>query len=449
MRYLILLITLLGTVSLAFANISPPTNHNKAFSKVLNKSMPPVVNIVAAGKIQLLSDPFMKEEFQSLGPSTLQKLSKLHFKKSGSGVIFNAKKGLIVTNDHVIDQAQNIIVTLKDGRRYMAKPIAADSATDIAVIQIHAPHLKAMKFANSSALEMGDFVAAIGYPFDLQQTVTSGIVSGLHRSGLHIEGYENFIQTDAPINSGNSGGALVNSEGEMIGMNTAILSKSGGSIGIGFAIPSNMVKSIVHQLLKYGKIERGTLGIVVQSLNPQLSEALDAKSLKGAVVTQVEPYSPAAVSGVKAGDIIMSVNGHNITSNNDLKNIIGLHRIKDKLVLSVLRKGNVMMIPAFVGESRITEAKQRAAHPFLYGLTLKNTTELNSDAKKVQGVFVENVKPNTLAWTMGINKSDIITAANQQPVHNINQLVAIANKSKDHLLLQVANSDRTFFVLLS
>ncbi|MCU7966629.1 MAG: Do family serine endopeptidase, partial [gamma proteobacterium symbiont of Bathyaustriella thionipta] len=334
-------------------------SQNKALptlAPMLEKVTPAVVNISTRGHYQgssqlpeFLNDPLFKRFFKFDIPQHQQRRSHA----LGSGVIVNAKKGYILTNNHVIDNASEILVTLKDGRALIAELIGTDPQIDIALLKVNDDKLSEIKFSDSDKLRVGDFTLAIGHPFGLGQTVTSGIVSGLGRSGLGIEGYEDFIQTDASINPGNSGGALVNLHGELVGINTAIFSQSGGNIGIGFAIPVNMAKSVMDQLIKHGSIQRGLLGVQVQDLTPELASAFGVKVKQGAVVAQVIADSAASKAGIKAGDIIIAANGRTITSSSDLRNYIGLKRPGDTTQLKILRGKKTLIIKTIIGGDKV------------------------------------------------------------------------------------------------
>jgi Do/DeqQ family serine protease len=286
---------------------------------MLERVTPAVVNIASAGRIPveqnpLFNDPFFRDFFGFPDQPLERKTQSL-----GSGVIVDAERGLILTNAHVIANADQITVKLGDGRSYEAELVGTDAETDIGVVKITAERLTDVPMADSSQLRVGDSVVAIGNPFGLTQTVTSGIVSALGRSGLGIEGYEDFIQADAAINPGNSGGALVDLKGRLVGINTAIFSGSGGDIGIGFAIPINMARQVMEQLVKHGKVRRGYLGIQLQDLDAELAEAFDIEARQGAVIANVLAGTPAQKAGLQAGDVIVSVNGRPVRSASDLK----------------------------------------------------------------------------------------------------------------------------------
>ena len=295
-----------------------------SLAPMLEEVTPAVVNIATEGRIQvrqnpLFSDPFFRRFFNVPDQPSERKTQSL-----GSGVIVDAGRGLVLTNNHVIANAVQITVTLRDGRHFDAEIVGSDPETDVAVIKVPAENLVDITSADSDELRVGDFVVAIGNPFGLGQTVTSGIVSALSRSGLGIEGYEDFIQTDASINQGNSGGALVNLKGELVGINTAIFTRSGGNIGIGFAIPINLALHITEQLLDKGMVERGFIGVQVQNLNPDLAEAFGIKNQKGAIVNSVMPDSPAQESGLQPGDVITSINSKPVKTAADVRNHVGL-----------------------------------------------------------------------------------------------------------------------------
>jgi Do/DeqQ family serine protease len=291
---------------------------------LVERVTPAVVNIAVRSRVQVQTNPLFEDPFFRRFFDLPEQPRQRDVLSAGSGVIVDAGRGYVLTNHHVIANAQDIQVTLKDRRTYAARLIGDDPETDIALVEMDAPNLSAVAFGDSDRLKVGDLVIAIGNPFGLGQTVTSGIVSALGRGGLGIEGYEDFIQTDASINPGNSGGALVDSKGELVGINTAILGPTGGNIGIGFAVPVNMARAVMTQLIEHGEVRRGRLGIVIQDLTPDLAAATNLDLRGGAVVTRVEPSSPAARAGLLQGDVIVEVNGIPVDAAADLRNMVGL-----------------------------------------------------------------------------------------------------------------------------
>ncbi len=436
LKFSILFFLLLPFTALAHipTNISTPS-----LAPMLTKVTPAVVNVAVEKMVppakKLLADGRIG---QAKKPEYLTGV--------GSGVIFNAKVGLIVTNAHVVDHAKIIVVTLKDGRRYRARLIGEDSGFDIAIIKIPAHNLKAIHFADSDNLKVGDFVVAIGSPFGLTQTVTSGVISALNRSEPRIEGFQSFIQTDAPINPGNSGGALINMRGQLIGINTAILTPVYGNIGIGFAIPSDMVHSILSQLLKYGKVKRGMLGVVAQNLSVELAQALDLKPTKGVIVTQVIPGSAAATAGVKDQDIIEKVNGKIIRSAAQLRNTLGLMRPGTKITLTILRDHKELTLSATVGNPKTLIAQHSI--PFLSGLRLQNFKELEADGSLLQGALVTGVASTSPAALAGLLPGDIIMSANLHPVDSAQALKNIALQKPKQLVIKVKRKNRSAFLVV-
>ncbi|HYB63971.1 MAG TPA: Do family serine endopeptidase [Steroidobacteraceae bacterium] len=323
-----------------------------SLAPMIRKVSPAVVNVATRGTVRdagaqnpLLQDPFFRRFFDlPRGGAPREHL----FRSAGSGVIFDARQGYIVTNAHVIENANEITVTLQDGRDLKAEVVGRDQPSDVAVLKVSADGLAQMPLGDSSRLEVGDFVVAIGNPFGLQHTVTSGIVSGLSRTGINPDGYEDFIQTDASINPGNSGGALVNLRGELIGINTEILSSTGGNVGIGFAIPVNMVRSVVAQLIEYGAVRRGQLGVSMFTVTPDIAHSLGLASAVGALVSQVVEGSPAARAGLRVGDVITAVNGQAVKSNSELRNAIGLLQVGDHADIELVRDGKPMHVTAVI-----------------------------------------------------------------------------------------------------
>jgi Do/DeqQ family serine protease len=328
----------LHLVSATAASVALPS-----LAPVIKASSPAVVNIATRGTLTervagnpLLEDPYFRRFFNV--PEGGQ-VRVRRFQSAGSGVIVDAKKGYIVTNRHVIENASEITVTLLDNRHFQANVVGSDEGTDLAVLKVAEPHLTEMPLGDSSHLEVGDWVVAIGNPFGLKHTVTVGIVSALGRTGLHPRGYEDFIQTDASINPGNSGGALVNLNGELIGINSAILSKDGGNIGIGFAIPVNMVKAVMEQLITYGEVKRGVVGIKLRDLTPEAAESLKLVNARGVEISEVAPGSPADRAGIRVGDVAVSMNGVSLANAAQLRNALALLRVGQSAELRLLRNG--------------------------------------------------------------------------------------------------------------
>ena len=344
-----------------------------SLAPVVEQVTPAVVNILVSGKKVTRQE--IPEQFRFFfGPDMPDsQVQEQPFQALGSGVIIDAAKGYVITNHHVIDGADEIKVTLKDGRELKAKKIGEDQQSDIALLQIKADNLTEIKLANSEQLRVGDFAIAIGNPFGLGQTVTSGIISALGRSGLNIENIENFIQTDAAINSGNSGGALVNLKGELIGINTAILGPNGGNIGIGFAIPSNMVRDLSEQIIKYGEVRRGVLGIMGGELTSDLAKAFGTNTQQGAFVNQVMPHSAADVAGIKPGDIIVKLNGKAVRSFGELRANIATMGAGKTVTLGVIRDGKEQDVQVTLKQADLSETKASVLHPALEGATLGNS----------------------------------------------------------------------------
>lgn len=367
----------------------------------------------------------------------------------GSGVIVDAAKGYIITNAHVIRDAQSITVTLSDGRHFFATVVGQDKGSDVALIQIKAKNLTAVPLGNSTNVKVGDFIAAIGNPFGLNQTVTSGIVSAVGRSSLGIENYESFIQTDAPINMGNSGGAMVNMSGEVVGINTAILGPNQTSIGIGFAIPSNMVKSVMDQLIKYGDVKRGILGIGAQDLTPDLVDAFHASVDKGAAVTLVLPSSPAAQAGIQIGDIITTVNGTPITNASDVVNTVGFLRVDSSINIELMRKTQKMTMSVTLTDPKAREKKIEQIDPYLYGVTFKNFSASSPQYGNVKGALVMAVQEDSNAWQADLRPGDVITSVNQQSITSADDLKAAAAKADNMLLLNVIRGQSAIFLVIN
>ncbi len=419
-----------------------------SLAPMLDRITPAVVNIATEGRIQLrqnplFADPFFRRFFNIPDQPIERKTQSL-----GSGVIVDAERGLVLTNNHVIANAVQITVTLRDGRQLEAEIIGNDPETDVAVIKIPAEDLTDIKPADSDHLRVGDFVVAIGNPFGLGQTVTSGIVSALSRSGLGIEGYEDFIQTDASINPGNSGGALVNLRGELVGINTAIFSQTGGNIGIGFAIPINLAMHILDQLVEKGEVERGFIGIQVQDLNPDLAEAFGMKNQTGAVINSVVPDSPAGKAGLQAGDIIIAIDGKQIRNAHDAANQIGLTPVGDKISFVILRNGKQIKLNAKVASDETSGKVAKAVNPLLEGVAVGEIGRDNPYYGRLSGVIVEEVERGNYAWRSGLRSGDIITSVNHIVIHDMQEFLMVAEKQQEYLLLRIVRGNTAAFLVI-
>lgn len=419
-----------------------------SLAPMLQQVLPAVVNISTRGRVRaadnpLLQDPLFRRFFGVPDAPRERPTQSL-----GSGVIVDAKNGYVLTNNHVIDKADEITVTLKDGRSLTATLVGKDPEADVAVIRIDADKLSAVPLADSARLQVGDFVVAIGNPFGLGQTVTSGIVSALGRSGLGIEGYEDFIQTDASINPGNSGGALVNLRGELVGVNTAILAPGGGNIGIGFAIPINMARQIMTQLVSHGEVRRGRLGVMVQDLTPDLARAFDIKEIHGAVIAKIIVDSPAAKGGLKAGDVVTRINGKTIATSAELRNSIGLLQIGESVTLDVLRDGKPRTIKIVIAEPLQNKVDGSMLNPRLQGATFGSLEESTVDASQFAGVRVLDVQTGTPVWRAGLRKDDVIMSVNRQVVTNLDELRRVVKAARGGLLFNLRRGDGALFVLI-
>lgn len=442
----ILLVTL-SALTRAALPLSVGDKELPSLAPMLETVTPAVVNIATEGRIQLqqnplFADPFFRRFFNVPDQPIERKTQSL-----GSGVIVDAKRGLVLTNNHVIANAVQITVTLHDGRHLDAEVVGTDPEADVAVIKIPAEKLTALPTADSDQLRVGDFVVAIGNPFGLGQTVTSGIVSALSRSGLGIEGYEDFIQTDASINPGNSGGALVNLNGELIGINTAIFSQSGGNIGIGFAIPINMALSIMEQLLETGEVQRGFLGVYAQDLSPDLAEAFGLPKQSGAVINKVLENSPAEKAGLKTGDIVIKIDGKPVRNSSDVKNQIGLRRVGEKIVFDILRNGDKHKIEVEI-VSKDAMGTPTAVNQKLEGMTVGDIAPDHPLYGKTEGVVIVSVQRGTPAWRSGLRAGDVITTINKAQIKSMQDFLAAVDKKEGSLVLRILRGNAAAFVVL-
>ncbi len=388
---------------------------------VLTRVSGAVVNISVQGTPPGAMNPLLQAPFFRHFFGTPETLPEQKSNSVGSGVIIDAKNGYILTNRHVIADASQIEVTLTDRRELEARLVGADPEMDIAVLKVDAADLTAMPVGDSGKLKTGDFVVALGNPFGLGQTATLGIVSALGRSGLGIEGYEDFIQTDASINPGNSGGALVDLTGSLIGINTAILSRTGGNIGIGFAIPANMAMRAAQQIIEHGAVQRGQIGVGIQDLTPELAEAMRIKAWSGALVSNVMRGSPAERSGLRAGDVISQVNDEAISSGTELRNRIGLMRPGEEVRLQVQRDGKPMDVTlALAARDQVADAGGLGDR--FAGMSVTPIPDNHPLAGQTQGLYVQSVAPGSTAARAGISGGDVIVEVDRRPVESLDDL---------------------------
>ena len=394
---------------------------------LLEKVMPAVVNIAVLQKSPedqnpLLRDPFFRRFFGMPEGSQPQVAA-------GSGVVVDAKNGYVMTNHHVIKDAREIVVTLKDNRRLPAKLVGTDAGTDIALLKVQAGSLVDLKIGDSDALRVGDFVIAIGNPFGIGQTATSGIVSALGRSGLSVEGYEHFIQTDASINPGNSGGALINLKGELVGINSAIIGPSGGNVGIGFAVPSVMARAVMDQLLRFGEVRRGRLGISME----------DVTGGEGAKIAEVQANSPAAKAGIKVGDVVTGLNGRPVRGAAELRARLGVVPVGETVELRVQRGREAHALKARIGEVEKGPSAGGQRLPELAGAALADAERKGSSGRN-RGVLITAIEAGSPAFVHGLRPGDLIVGVNQRRVESVQDL-SKALRAQGRIALNVLRGD--------
>jgi len=422
-----------------------------SLAPMLEKITPAVVNIATRGQtkrrieLPLPSDPLFRRFFDLPSIERIQETQSL-----GSGVIVDAKNGYVLTNNHVVKDAIEITVTLSDGREMLAEILGRDPDTDIAVLQVQADSLTRVPIADSSHLRVGDFVVAIGNPFGLGQTVTSGIVSALGRSGLGIESYEDFIQTDASINLGNSGGALVNLRGELVGINTAIFGSggSGGNIGIGFAIPINMAYDIMQQLIEHGEVKRGRLGAQGQDLTPQLAQAFDLTLTSGIIITQIENGSPAHKAGLQVGDVVVSANGRKIRTASEMHNLVGLLRIGQSIDLVLYRQGEQVNLTAVIQVIEIPVVDGSRWNEKLAGAKIGEIRESSLQRGMISYLQVIEVELDSNAWEAGIREGDILYSINKQLIRNHDEALEAIENNQRGLILNIQRGERELYLII-
>jgi serine protease DegQ len=437
---------------LALASVAeaalPPAMDGQALpslAPMLEHVTPAVVNINSKTRVRV-RDPFfddpMFRRFFGMPEGPRERVQQ----SLGSGVVVDAAKGYVLTNNHVVEGADDIAVTVADGRTVKAKVLGTDPDSDLAVLQIPSEKLTALPIADSSKLRVGDFVVAVGEPFGLGQTVTSGIVSALGRMGLGGSGVQNFIQTDASINPGNSGGPLVNLRGELVGINSMIFSPSGGNVGIGFAIPSNLALDVMHQLIEFGEVKRGALGVDTQDVTPELSRMLGLGDVAhGAVVTRVRAGSPAEAAGLKAGDVIVSLAGKPVASDQELHNLEGLSSVGAAVQVGILRDGKPVTINTSLKAQVLNTAKGDSLDPRLAGVVFADSGE-SLRRRGITGVTVTRVAEASRAYASGLRSGDVVAAVNQRDIDNAADFERVVATKPKQLVFTVVRGDNAFFL---
>ncbi|HWX65722.1 MAG TPA: Do family serine endopeptidase [Rhodanobacter sp.] len=422
-----------------------------SLAPMLTRVTPAVVNISTKTRVPVrdayFDDPMVRQFF-GLPAAPRERVEQ----SLGSGVIVDATKGYVLTNNHVVGGADDINVTLQDGRTFKGKLIGTDPDTDVAVVQISAQNLQALPLADSSGLRVGDYVVAVGDPFGLGQTVTAGIVSALGRSGLGqnssgMGGYQNFIQTDASINPGNSGGALVNLRGELVGINTMIFSPSGGNVGIGFAIPTDLTGAVMAQLLAHGKVQRGSLGVQTQAITPRIAELLKLKDSNGVVVTGVGGDSAAAHAGLQAGDVLTTLNGKPLRNEQELRNAEGLLPLGSTVQLGVLRDGKTRAVSATLNAEKLASVDGSQLDARLSGVRFSDLSE-SQRSQGFYGVAISAVQPGSRAARAGLSTDDVVIGVGNQRITGLRMLRGLANVHLRQLVLVVADADGSRYVVV-
>lgn len=434
----------------------PSQNRQPSLAPMLEDTTPAVVNIAVVREqrmpeaMRFFNERDLRRFFEGEPPEDEgdREPPVRRSRGAGSGVIIDAEKGHIVTNHHVVYGADSVTVGLQDGRQFEAELVGSDERTDIALLRIEAENLVDLQFADISNLRVGDYVAAIGNPFGIGQTVTTGIVSAMGRAGINRENYEDFIQTDAAINVGNSGGALVDLNGRLIGINTAIISGSGASAGVGFAVPVDMVATVVEHLERDGVVQRGQLGVLIRDYTPQMEETLQLGTDEGALVTQVMEDSAAEAAGIEVSDVVVEINGEDVRSSRDLRNAVGLMRIGETVDLVVRRDGERVEISATiagsddeqVASSQGGDSGQAQQDALFHGAQLQDAGG--------NGVQVAAVRQNSRAWASGLRPGDRIVAVNRNPVADLGEFNDIISENDGVAALSVIRDDRRMLIVL-
>ena len=416
---------------------------------VVNQVTPAVVNISVLTRAPmednpLFRDPFFRRFFNL--PDQPQRKEQA----AGSGVIVDAAQGYILTNNHVIKDAQQILVTLKDRRQFPARLVGTDPGTDIAVLQIQASRLSALRLGDSDALQVGDYVLAVGNPFGIGQTVTSGIVSALGRSGLSVEGYEDFIQTDASINPGNSGGALVNLRGELIGINTAIIGPAGGNVGIGFAVPTAIARAVMNQIVRHGEVRRGRLGIEMADITAEIQRKLQLSTLEGALIAAVQSGSPAEQAGLRAGDVVTALNGRTIRNAAELRVRLGLTPIGDTVEMQLLRNGSTLKLSTRIAAPQEISDSAGQSVQQLPGLSVVEIERGSPLAQRLRGrgLVVSEVDGDSRAYQFGFRAGDIIYAVNRRRIQTFAEFQQLLRGSPRGFTVSLLRGDFNLTIIV-
>jgi Do/DeqQ family serine protease len=439
---------LICAVCLLDGTASAQSNAMPSLAPMIEKVSPAVVNISVSGSVEVGNtsgqDEFLRRFFDFEQPPPG---GRREVEAAGSGVIVDAGKGYILTNHHVIENADKITVTLLDNRSMSAKVIGSDKGSDIAVLQVSGKDLHDLPLGDANKLRVGDYVVAIGNPFGFSHTVTSGIVSALGRTGINRDAYEDFIQTDASINPGNSGGALVNLNGELVGINSAIISRSGGNIGIGFAIPVNMARTIMDQLISYGSVSRGLLGVNIQDVSPEIAETYGLHDNSGALVAAVAADSAAEKAGIQINDVIISINGTHVRDSGSLKYAIGLQRPGQQVRVGLVRDGKEQVVNAVLGtlSETVAATEPQPEEPAQIDPAFEGAELADNPAGA--GVVVRVVEPGSPAAEQGLQAGDVITKVNRMPVRNLADATQLVKKARS-IILEVQRGNRKQLILM-
>ena len=445
-----LLLALLASAAAAGAHAQLPVaidgQRLPSLAPMIAQVTPGVVNISVVARAEdnpLLRDPVFRRFFEA--PDRQQRRER----SAGSGVILDAARGLVITNHHVVRNAQEVMVTLKDRRQFKAEVVGTDPGTDIALLRIPAESLTAVRIGDSDAMNVGDFVVAIGNPFGIGQTVTSGIVSAVGRSGIGAEGYEEFIQTDASINPGNSGGALVNLRGELIGINTAILGPTGGNVGIGFAVPSNMARAVVEQIVKYGEVRRGRMGVTTQDVTPDVAKKLGLRVTEGALVERVEPGSPAEQAGLRVRDVVVAANGKPVRTSSELRNRVGITPVGEEIELRVLRGTEERDLRARVGDAASAMAEiPGEAVPQLAGARVSNIGPGMPLYGQIEAVVVTAVERASPAFQNGLRRGDVVYGVGRSRVRTVDELITALRNAEAPIRLALLRGEQRLALVI-